>query len=331
METITPQGPMSLLARLTPRARRAIAVVAGVIILLIVLLLIPGVRDRIATWWLALSAPEAVREFTLIEGYSRHVGGTLARIEGTGISREEAENTLVMDYEKRGDAEFAITRSLSPSSVNVVALMPEARTYVSDENLKSGLSISMDGKWALYAVLPNSLVDGDVAYFSDPSMWRVVLLDLTTGEERQIAMGASPAFLDPEDPTQVLYMSESGLVVHDTATGASTPTNIPAGTENTPFILSDDGKYLALYSTLLNEYALFEVYSTDPTFAIRPLRDLGAAYRHIAFSGSTLYGLRQVAGGKMEVVSHDLASPVAKLASVVTFPGSMSLIGFETN
>ena len=328
MEIITPQGLMS---RFTPRARRAVIVVAGVIILLLVLLLIPGVRDRIATWWLALSAPEAVREFTLIEGHSRHVGGTLARIEGAGITRQEEENTLIMDHEKRGDAEFAITRTISPASVNVVALTPEARTYVSDENLKSGLSVSMDGKWALYATLPNSVVDGDVMYFSNPSMWRVMLLDLTTGDVRQIAEGASPAFLNPEDPTQVLYMSESGLVVHNTATGESAPTNIPAGTENTPFILSDDGKYLALYSTLLNEYALFEVYSTDPIFAIRPLRDLGAAYRHIAFSGSTLYGLRQVAGGKMEVVSHDLASPAPKLASVVTFPGSMTLIGFETN
>ncbi|HYE23512.1 MAG TPA: hypothetical protein VEA92_03690 [Candidatus Paceibacterota bacterium] len=329
MDTITtPTKHERLRLQLSRKTLIAIGSVAGIAVLLGVLLLIPGVRERISAWWFAMSVPEEVRSFTLIEGQSRHIGGTLVRVGGTDFEREDMGETRVMDYEKVGGVEIAIVRK--GSLVEVVTLGESGSTHVSDTDLKSGLSVSADGMHALYARLPNSYVDGDVVYTPDLSMWKVMLLDLATGQERELATGAAPSFLSAENQSTVLFAGQSGLILLDLATGVQNPTNIPVGSEGTAYVLSDDGRYLALYSSLLETYGLYEIYSTDP-FAIRPMRELGAGYAQIAFTGDTMYAIRMTKNGGYEVVAHDIASGAERLEKLASFPAGMSFIGFETN
>lgn len=171
-------------------------------------------------------------------------------------------------------------------------------------SVKDTPALSFDGSLVAYAELALPIVEFlDSALVRD---WRVRLVDLESGEVRDLGVGYRPFFIS-ESPQVLAFSSPEGLtaVVLESEERIILP-HLPVEDVSQSMHVSLTGSYLVAYNSATKHYGVYAI--TDPiSFEIQALGEVPDTLEHIAISEGTIYGIRRdVTTGLLILVSYEI-------------------------
>lgn len=241
-------------------------------------------------------------------------GGVLEPVPIEGI-----EGTVV-EHMARSGTEVAIVRHEAEGDTpprSDIYLVGNDTPLTADGLPKAALAISHDGSKIAYSYLAVA-ADADtpkrslIQHLPDPGVWVSVLIDVATGEPRELGAGYGVQFPDPENANVVLFLSREGIEVFDLETGYSgidvhqviDPFVPLTGGINAPKV-SPDGAYLAYFDTTASQYSVYAIDALFPSLTLTSVGNVPDTALDAAFSGNTLYALVR-AGEVLELRSYNL-------------------------
>jgi len=202
------------------------------------------------------------------------------------------------DYAEAGNVKAAIVATAEGQEVFL--LSDDIVQLTSDGLQKASLALSADGTMLAYAALTDPREDG---FILSTSRWTVRVVDIASGQSRDLGTGFGPEFFVRDGISYLLYTTPTTLAVFNTQAmkGHQTFFFTPSAIDYTARV-SADGSHFAIRAATTGQFVIYSIDSLEGTLASTPVQTIEPILTDAQWVDGALYGLTESADGMVSVL-----------------------------
>lgn len=221
------------------------------------------------------------------------------------------EQSVVVDTAHAGSDVYAVLRTVVFQTsgervpvgmeTNVYKLGSTPEQLTKDGTMKSQVAVAASGKYLVYTYA-NALLGSFLG--AKPENQYLRLLDLETGETRELGQGMGAEFVGTDAGEFLVYASMKGVVVYNVAQRIPVVNSAVLTPEQSQSVrIARDGSHLAYRNPESGKWSLFKVQGLYPVLSLESVGQIEVSLMDAIATGDGLLGLTKNAEGSFELRS----------------------------